>query len=213
MPLQTSGAISLADIQAEFGGSNPIGINEYTRGGINVPDTPANSSIKTTTSSMSFADYYGASSAPAITVVLNSTYSETTSGVDVTSPYYSQADITINFENDGDLTVDRYSTPTTIGNGTFALTGWLSPAGQPTSVTDDYEIRATLSSGTTPSGTMNTWLNLGTTRSWTLSVSRTSSLGITSASCVVLFEIRPAGGGTVLDSTSITFSVSAENTL
>ena len=29
MTLQSSGAISLADIQTEFGGSNPIGINEY----------------------------------------------------------------------------------------------------------------------------------------------------------------------------------------
>lgn len=29
MALQTSGAISLLDVQGEFGGSNPIGINEY----------------------------------------------------------------------------------------------------------------------------------------------------------------------------------------
>lgn len=29
MTLQSSGAISLADVQTEFGGSNPIGINEY----------------------------------------------------------------------------------------------------------------------------------------------------------------------------------------
>lgn len=33
MPLQISGAISLADIQTEFGGSNPISISEYYRGG------------------------------------------------------------------------------------------------------------------------------------------------------------------------------------
>ena len=30
MPMQTSGAITLAQIQTEFGGSNPIGINEYS---------------------------------------------------------------------------------------------------------------------------------------------------------------------------------------
>ena len=29
MALQTSGAISLADIQTEFGGSTPISISEY----------------------------------------------------------------------------------------------------------------------------------------------------------------------------------------
>jgi len=33
MTLQSSGAISLANVQTEFGGSNPIGINEYYAGG------------------------------------------------------------------------------------------------------------------------------------------------------------------------------------
>lgn len=33
MTLQSSGAISLADVQTEFGGANPIGINEYYSGG------------------------------------------------------------------------------------------------------------------------------------------------------------------------------------
>ena len=33
MPLQSSGAISLNDIQTEFGGSNPISLSEYYAGG------------------------------------------------------------------------------------------------------------------------------------------------------------------------------------
>ena len=37
MTLQTSGAISLSQVQAEFGGSNPISMSEYYRGGANVP--------------------------------------------------------------------------------------------------------------------------------------------------------------------------------
>lgn len=37
MSLQSSGAISLSQIQSEFGGSNPISINEYYRGGSRVP--------------------------------------------------------------------------------------------------------------------------------------------------------------------------------
>lgn len=51
MALQTSGAISLLDIQNEFGGSNPIGINEYygAAGGI-----PASGTI-------SFNQFYGKS--------------------------------------------------------------------------------------------------------------------------------------------------------
>ena len=50
MTLQSSGAISLADVQTEFKGSNPIGINEYYgRAGV-----PASGTI-------SLADFYGKS--------------------------------------------------------------------------------------------------------------------------------------------------------
>lgn len=37
MTLQSSGAISLANVQTEFGGSNPIGINEYYGAAAGVP--------------------------------------------------------------------------------------------------------------------------------------------------------------------------------
>lgn len=59
MPLQTSGAISLSDIQAEFGGSNPISLSEYYRGGSYVPDTPTNSGVPTS-GQISLSDFYGA---------------------------------------------------------------------------------------------------------------------------------------------------------
>tara|TARA_B100001093_G_C26842053_1_gene1020998 strand:- start:1404 stop:2117 length:714 start_codon:yes stop_codon:yes gene_type:complete len=65
MPLQTSGAISLSNIQSEFGGSNPISISEYIRGGSLVPNTAANSDIPTSLSNISFSDFYGGSSAAA----------------------------------------------------------------------------------------------------------------------------------------------------
>ena len=39
MALQTSGAISLLNLQNEFGGSNPINLSEYYRGGGLVPST------------------------------------------------------------------------------------------------------------------------------------------------------------------------------
>lgn len=58
MALQTSGTMSLDDIQDEFGGSNPIAINEYYKGGSNVPNTTANSSIPTS-GEISFDDFYG----------------------------------------------------------------------------------------------------------------------------------------------------------
>ena len=37
MTIQASGAISFSDLQTEFGGSNPISLNEYYVGGSNVP--------------------------------------------------------------------------------------------------------------------------------------------------------------------------------
>ena len=39
MALQTTGTISFLDLQDEFGGSNPIAISEYYRGGAYVPTT------------------------------------------------------------------------------------------------------------------------------------------------------------------------------
>tara|TARA_B110000858_G_C17686095_1_gene419000 strand:+ start:65 stop:661 length:597 start_codon:yes stop_codon:yes gene_type:complete len=58
MALQTSGTISLANVQSEFGGSNPISINEYYRNGSNVPNSSANSSIPTS-GTISLSNFYG----------------------------------------------------------------------------------------------------------------------------------------------------------
>lgn len=52
MTLQTSGAISLSQVQSEFGGSNPISMSEYYRGGAYVPTTIS-------TSAGSYSSYQG----------------------------------------------------------------------------------------------------------------------------------------------------------
>ena len=39
MALQATGAISFSQMQTEFGGSNPIGFDEYYKSGANVPST------------------------------------------------------------------------------------------------------------------------------------------------------------------------------
>ena len=56
MALQASGQISLADLQAEYGGSHPIGMNEYYRGGSLVAGSGS--------SSQSYTPTYRASSGP-----------------------------------------------------------------------------------------------------------------------------------------------------
>ena len=57
MALQGSGTITLAQIQTEFGGSNPIGLSEYYRAGSYVPDTATNSGIPTS-GAIDFEDFY-----------------------------------------------------------------------------------------------------------------------------------------------------------
>jgi hypothetical protein len=58
MALQSSGAISLNDIQTEFGGTNPISMSEYYRGGSFVTD---NNTGVPTSGAIDFNDFYGTS--------------------------------------------------------------------------------------------------------------------------------------------------------
>jgi len=62
MVLQSSGTITLAQIQTEFGGSNPASLSEYYRGGSYVPNTSANSGIPTS-GTISFSQFYGGNGA------------------------------------------------------------------------------------------------------------------------------------------------------
>jgi len=61
MALQSSGAISFSDLQTEFGGSNPISMDEYYKDG---GFTPSTVSTTGTASSMSFSESGGASGWP-----------------------------------------------------------------------------------------------------------------------------------------------------
>ena len=56
MALQSSGLITLAQIQAEFGGANPISLSEYYRGGAY---TTTNNTGVPTSGSISLSNFYG----------------------------------------------------------------------------------------------------------------------------------------------------------
>ena len=60
MALPSSGVLTLDDIQTEFGGTNPIDLSDYYRGGGLVPDTSLNTGIPTS-GVISVSDFYGAS--------------------------------------------------------------------------------------------------------------------------------------------------------
>lgn len=65
-----------------------------------------------------------------------------------------------------------------------------------------YEVRATLQTGgPLTSGTMGTYLSLGTTRTWTLAQAPIGSIGAT-----VLFEFRRIGDTAIVHSQVVTFS-------
>ena len=69
----------------------------------------------------------------------------------------------------------------------------------------NYEVRATVNSGTTPGGSATgSWLNLGTTRSWTL----TATIG-TTRTCDLTIEIRDATSLSVLATASVTLTSDA----
>ena len=64
MALQTSGAITLAQIQTEFGGSNPISLSEYYASGSYVPTgTSGTNGAVPTSGTISLWNFYGTSAA------------------------------------------------------------------------------------------------------------------------------------------------------
>ena len=70
MALQSSGAISFANIQTEFGGSNPISLSEYYQAGTYVSE---HSSTVPTSGTIDLADFYGTEKAVRIVISSNTT--------------------------------------------------------------------------------------------------------------------------------------------
>ena len=56
--LPETGPISLGQLQTEFGGTDPVGISEYYKGGTEVPDTGATTSVPAS-GAISLSDFYG----------------------------------------------------------------------------------------------------------------------------------------------------------
>ena len=75
MPTPSSGPISLLDVQNEFGGSNPIGINEYYGVAAGVPSS----------GTISLYDFYGKSA-------VTTPFTENVFGYRVTGDSYSSSD-------------------------------------------------------------------------------------------------------------------------
>lgn len=87
--------------------------------------------------------------------------------------------------------------------GVIGTSDWMVP---PTpALASNYEVRTT-ATGDTPTGTLGTWLSLGTTRSWSLGLSSAGS-----KSCVLSVSIRDAATLNVLATASYDLSVEYSN--
>ena len=79
MTLPSSGALSFSQIQGEFGGSNPISLSEYYRGGPLVASIPNTSPIPSS-GTISVNNFYGTSSVVPNDRAIQYTYGVTQSG-------------------------------------------------------------------------------------------------------------------------------------
>ena len=77
MAITGSGQVSLADLQTEFGGSNPIGMDEYYRNGGLVP---SGASTVPTSGEIELSDFYGQSAYTPTAATGGSTADVTISG-------------------------------------------------------------------------------------------------------------------------------------
>ena len=72
MVLPSSGLITLADLQAEFGGSNPISLSEYYKGGLYVPNSSYTAAVPTS-GTIALQNFFGTSNVFTATISANTT--------------------------------------------------------------------------------------------------------------------------------------------
>ena len=119
-------------------------------------------------------------------------------GATVTLNNGTVSNVQVGASSTASITFNSNGTVSSVGNVATYTTDWIDPT---SAAPDDYEIRATISSGTMTSGTFGSWLALTSNRTWSK-----TQFTVGSSSAQVLFEIRK-GSGSVLDSGTITFNV------
>lgn len=133
----------------------------------------------------------GGGGTPTISLTTTS-ISRSSEGTGATALYGVDADGTV-IEN----TVDQTST--------MFFENWISDA----AAAGNYDVMATLASGTTPTGTLGSWLALSADHSWSISVSPPGFTGGAHVSCVLTVKIRERASGTVKATATITMTATA----
>lgn len=196
MAITGSGTIKWSDLQTEFGGSNPISLSEYYRGGSYVGSTNTN---VPTSGQIKISDFYGASAADLVPDALDwSNISVSNTG---TSPFTTTG-------NGNTLTITGINTSITLAVNTTNWSTGVSGSGTP-QVTSTIYIKKNGSNAT--SATVSTVAS-GQSRGMTVSVSNgdtiqfsvtttgtkdTSSISATSTATWTV--TNQSSGDTVLD--------------
>jgi hypothetical protein len=108
------------------------------------------------------------------------------------------------FVNDRRITASSTAFFSMLNTGAYSSTGNLAaPSGTwlGAGSASDYDCRATVTSGTLSSGTAGTWLNLGTSRTWSKNDPAAGTLALT---CVMTLEIRRASDLVVVATSTVT---------
>ena len=182
MTLPTSGPLSLDDIQTEFGGSNPISLNEYYAGGAYViAGTTGTYGAVPSSGTISIQNFYGTSK---VYVNFNNvTVNSSGTSRGVTAAYQ--------IKNDG----FDYVT----ANGSVSVNQqWVTPLSQG----GNFEVYATLTSGTA-SGTFGSWLATTSTPSWNVVATSGSTV-----SAVITMQVRRTGSTTTIDTWTVSLTAS-----
>ena len=183
MAIPSSGAISLSTIQTEFGGANPISLNEYYAGGTYVPaGTSGTYGAVPSSGTISIRNFYGTSN-----VVISIT-DQSIDGFGTSSAgawYYLTSGGVVQGSTDFN------------GINPYFIENWVTP----TSQAANYEAFVTVTSGSLNGGTTGSWVALSSNRSWYI---QSTVTGL--KTCVFTVQIRRIGTGTVLDTATITLN-------
>jgi len=191
-----TGPISLGNVQAEFGGANPVGISEYYRGGARVPIGTAagTSGVQISTAgAIRLGDFRGVSnSAPAAPV-------NPLPNMQVTDFELSPTDAiaSFTFTTNGNITV--------VGNGSSVGGGWYLPLTGGIGSSHWIRVTKTFGDDNTSGEALGVWLQLNANRTWQWA--ETSSVGQKEA--LITIEISTSSGGSpvVASRSGITCSV------
>lgn len=176
MTLPTSGALTLNDIQTEFGGSNPISLDEYYAGGAYVAaGTSGTYGAVPSSGAISIQNFYGTSA-----VVVNFTnasisaysFSFAQAGYQIASTGYAREGV----------------------NGTYTnIEQWVTPA----SAATNYEVFVSYTGDPPTSGTVGSWVACSSAPVWAVSAYNNT------LTCTLSFQVRKIGTTTVLDTWTV----------